>query len=105
MEGTGTGCLAPKLVRLRAIREAAPDPAQLPFAVNVPKPRLAAINPHMRQSKPQTAIRMKGVGDLELESATRVERQRSAGLILLSPFSPIACTSRSTGACTHWPPG
>jgi hypothetical protein len=84
VKGTMTGCLPPKLVRLRAIGEALLDPARRAFAVNVPKPWLAAINPHMRKLKPLAAIRMKGVGDLELGSATRVKCQRSVGLILSS---------------------
>ena len=88
------GRLAPKLVRLRAIGEAPLDPAQLAFAVNVPKPWLAAINPHMRKLKPLAAIRMKWVGDLELESATRVKCQRSVGLILW------IVRGRSTKSCT-----
>lgn len=87
-----TGCLPPKLVRLRAIGEALLDPTQRAFAVNVPKPWLAAINPHMRKLKPLAATRMKGVGDLELESATRVKCQRSVGLILSLLSWPTAST-------------
>src|SRR6266702_8862191 len=95
VKGAVTSCLAPKLVRLRAIGETPLDPARLAFAVNVPKPWLAAINPHMRELKPLAAIRMKGMGNLELESATRVKRQRSVGLIPSSPRSPSCFTARS----------
>ena len=49
VKGAVTSCLAPKFVRLRAISETPLDPARLAFAVNVPKPWLAAINPHMRE--------------------------------------------------------
>src|SRR6266571_9243564 len=103
VKGAVTSCLAPKLVRLRAIGETPLDPARLAFAVNVPKPWLAAINPHMRELKPLAAIRMKGMGNLELESATRVKRQRSVGLIPSSPSWPIACTSRSAPGSDRWP--
>jgi hypothetical protein len=73
VKSTMTGCLPTKLVRLSAIGEALLDSARRAFAVNVPKPWLAAISPHMRKLKPLAATRMKGVSDLELESATRVK--------------------------------
>jgi hypothetical protein len=99
VKGAVTGGLAPKLVRLRAIGEAPLDTAWLALAVDVPQPWLAAINPHLHELKPLAAIRMKGMGDLKLESATRVKGQRSVGLILSWSCSPIASFrhSPSTG--------
>jgi hypothetical protein len=94
VKGAVTGGLAPKLVRLRAIGETPLDAAWLALAVDVPEPRLAPINPHLHESKPLAAIRMKGMDDLELESATRVKRQRSVGLILSLRFSPIVYSLR-----------
>jgi hypothetical protein len=95
VKGAVTSGLAPKLVRLRTIGEALLDTAWLAPAVDVPEPRLAPINPHLHELKPSAAIRMKGMGDLELESAIRVKRQRSVGLILSWSCSPIASFKRS----------
>jgi hypothetical protein len=58
----------------------------------------------MRKLKPLAALRMKGMGDLELESATRVKCQRSVGLILSSLSLPTACTSRYAPGSSRWPP-
>jgi hypothetical protein len=88
VKGAAASRLAPKLVGLRAISEAPLYPAGPAFAVNVPKPWLATINPHVRELKLLATIRMKGMGNLEFESTTRVKRQRSVGLILSVLFWP-----------------
>jgi hypothetical protein len=49
VKGAVTSRLAPKLVRLSTIREAPLDPARRAVAIDVPKPGLPAINPHMRE--------------------------------------------------------
>ena len=67
-----TGGLPPKLVRLRAIGEALLDSARRAFAVNVPS---HGSPPSTRNAQVETAGRDpdERVGDLELESATRVK--------------------------------
>jgi hypothetical protein len=81
-----TGCLAPKRVLFSAIGKALLGPTRRAFAVNVSQPWLTAVNPAYAQVKAAgRAWDEKGVGDLELESATRVTCQGSVELILMSP--------------------